>query len=249
MGKHLAMQCWWSCCTKTKALAHEKSMVEKFSVAWWGLLIGGCLFICGGDRAQGGLAFLSSQKTAFPNKILIRNRSFGWCFFSLLASWNLTDGPKKLKSKWSILLPTREDIAWKGSSLCQGPMHPWTTSVQQANGWRMTSSHTWARRASIRKAPRLAEYWAHGERSGNQIRICSGISRYTASRHRTWMALFWAGSSRPWARSIQWNYIKEIVSQLRFHQRWWTCPWGILQRDGQDDRSHATNWYWLFSSV
>ena len=28
-----------------------------------------------------------------------------------------------------------------------------------------------------------------------------------------------------------------------------SSSWGILQRDGQDDRSHATNWYWLFSSV
>ena len=39
-------------------------------------------------------------------------------------------------------------------------MHPWTTSVQQANGWRMTSSHTWARRASIpAKAGRVLGAW------------------------------------------------------------------------------------------
>ena len=108
MGKHKAMQCWCSCCRKTKALAHEKKeWWKKFFLAGWGLLIGGCVFLLLRSR---GVAFLSSKNIIFQKKI-IRNRSF-WFFFSVLASWNLTDGPNtSLGGGWGNIRQCNVDVA------------------------------------------------------------------------------------------------------------------------------------------
>ena len=55
MRKHQAMQCWCSCCRKTKHLHMRKEWWEKTLLAWVGFTNWGVrLFICGGDRAQGG---------------------------------------------------------------------------------------------------------------------------------------------------------------------------------------------------
>ena len=94
---------------KNKKLAHEKRMVEKTLRGWVGFTNWGVrLFICGGDRAQGGLGCLSElPKSSFFNEILIRNRSFGRCFF-FLGFWRLEFQQMDQKSIWSILLPTRD---------------------------------------------------------------------------------------------------------------------------------------------
>ena len=167
-------------------------------------------------------------------------------FFSLLASWNLTDGPKKANDQ-SCCPPVRT-LHERDPHCARGPCIPGQhqCSRRMGGGWRL-HIHGPDAQASPAKAGRVLGAWEkdQGIRSAF-VQAFLGIQ--PAGIEHGWH-YFELGHQGPWARSIQWNYIKEIVSQLRFHQRWWTCPWGILQRDGQDDRSHATNWYWLFSSV
>ena len=114
MRKHQAMQCWCSCCRKTKHLHMRKEgWKNKNCVAGWGLLIGGCVFLFVGGTALKGGSLSELPKTSFFNKILIRNRSFGrWCFFSVLASWNLTDGPNtSLGGGWGNIRQCNVDVA------------------------------------------------------------------------------------------------------------------------------------------
>ena len=114
MRKHQAMQCWCNCCKKTKALADEKRMVgKKLFLDGWGLLIGGCVFLFVGGTALKGGSLSELPKTVFFNNILIRNRSFGrWCFFSVLASWNVTDGPNtSLGGGWGNIRQCNVDVA------------------------------------------------------------------------------------------------------------------------------------------
>ena len=88
-------------------------MGEILFLAGWGLLIGGCVFLFVGGTALKGGSLSELPKTSFCNKFLLRNRSFGkWFFFSVWASWNLTDGPNtSLGGWWGNIRQCNVDVA------------------------------------------------------------------------------------------------------------------------------------------
>ena len=74
---------------KQKHLHMRKEWWKKLFVAVWGLLIGGDVFLFVGGTALKGGSLSELPKTAFFNKISIRNRSFGgMIFFPVLAFSN-----------------------------------------------------------------------------------------------------------------------------------------------------------------
>ena len=110
---------WWGNiwqCNVDVAVAKKQSTCtwerhggKKLFLAGWGLLIGGCVFLFVGGIALKGGSLSELPKTAFFNKILITNWSFGrWFFFRkfllLWSSWIIWGFPA-----WQI--PLEDELA------------------------------------------------------------------------------------------------------------------------------------------